>query len=173
MKFTKYCLFFLGLLLIISGFLVDKASNIPWVLSILSPEYVAAQSGLSRLDDLASLLPGDRGFEEIASTYAEDLRFNDTTKRVDWTVVDKIGPRKSQVSSISYLGPKTWIPLDFHLTNGQTLPYDLILLRQDVEGLKTADLSFWGGLLFWLGVLSYIIEFVVSQFENKRDAQRS
>ena len=150
MKLIKYALFVIGAVALVSGFLLSKASDIPWVLSTLSPDYVSAQTGLSKLESLDSLTVDDSGFKEIASILSSRLSRKNRPEPVDWNSIDLIGYRGSQGSYATHLEIVTNMPVDLRLKNGQVFQYDLAPLRKDIEGLKNLDFSFWGNLLFGL-----------------------
>ena len=153
---------------LVSGFLLSKAPDIPWVLSTLSPDYVSAQAGLTKLESLDSLTADDVGFKEIAVLCSRGLIRKNSPEPVDWSSIDLISYKGSRGSYATRLGILTKMPVDFRMKNGQVLHWDLTPLREGIEELKNLDFSFWGNLLFGFGLQLYVAEFVASRIESRK-----
>ena len=168
MRRAKYTLFGLGIVLLVSGFLLSRASDFPWVLRLLASDYVSASAGIDKLENLDSLSVGDEGFEELAELVASHLTYKGNRESVNSSLIKSIAYRGSQGTFATSLGPVTKMPVYVRMSGGQEVRVDLEPLREGVRGLKSEDFSFWGNLLFGLGLLSYVAEFVLDQWKPSR-----
>ena len=170
MRIIKYILFVLGVVALVSGFLLSRATDIPWILGTLAPDYVSARAGITKLESLDSLSVDDEGFKQLAMQMCNNMSRKNSPEPIDWSLIESIAYKGSQGTYATSLGPVTRMPVDVRMTNGQEVQTDLAPLRKSVQELMSQNFSFWGNLLFGLGILLYVIEFTVSQWKTRKQS---
>lgn len=158
----KWILFLFGILLTTVGFLLSIAEEIPLVMSVSAPRYARAVHGLAQLQTSRVLRREDQGFDELAGLYV-DARFNPLGKS-EWAT--------GELHADSLLSPKEhalvsggWRrPIDIYLSNGQKPPrWSIEQAEKSLDSVKSRGLLHYSTILFVLGSLSLVAEFVVER----------
>ena len=160
MKGSALILFIIGLLLEAAAFFSSQAEDIPLVLTALAPRYVAAQVGLSKLDSDLVLTSDDPGFAELSNLLLAEAANQNAPEVVSLLSVTRITRgRPSLVFNRRTVRER--IATTFHLSNEQEINWDLAVLTNRVESLKSQRLFVAATLVFIAGVLVQIIGFVI------------
>jgi len=97
MKKLEIVLKCFGVFIGIVGFFVSQADQVPWLLRILSPEYLEGMEGLSTLRNKSPLCPNDKGFAALSNIIMKHEQETDPSKDVGIIRVKKF----SHMGSIS------------------------------------------------------------------------
>ena len=160
-------IFFLGLLLVIAAFLGAQADRFPFVLNVISPDYMQAREGLRRMQSTLILDPRDPGFTQLAGIFLEELALENPPDEVASVSVVKI-QRQQPLLDFSK-ATKEEVSVAFELSNGQTLEMSLDLLNVRVNQLKKGYVSVAAVVLFVVGIILQMKGFAS---KSKREQQQ-
>ena len=166
MKRTATILFFLGLFIEVAAFFGDHAANIQFVMKLVAPKYVQAQSGIQILSNKKKLEFKDPGFAVIADIFMAELREQNAPKAVDGISIIGIS-RANAFMNFSPNRAKEVIPIKFSLSNGQTLDWDLEFLVTRIDKLQNRNIFCYAIIVFFVGAFIQCIGFVIESRKCK------
>jgi hypothetical protein len=166
MKTSAVVLFIFGILLAVSAFLGDKADSVPFVLSLLVPEYTEAQSGLAELGKKMTLSPGDQGFESIANIFLSRLAEQNPRDRLAGVTITKI-ERHRPTLVFGKLRAGEVVKVTFTLSNGQTIDWTLDKISEGILALKAARIFGFSAIVLFIGILIQIVGFMIQAREAR------
>lgn len=139
----------LGMLLMVAGFGVDNAANMPVVLRIIDGEYVRATAGLEKIRTNPPLLPEHDGFKELAGML--NIRSTATGEHEASRLpnIARIYPRGLTES----FGANRVFTLTVEMEDGQILTTTDKYFEPLIEQLHTSTQWRWAGRLFLAGFL--------------------
>ncbi len=164
-KHLRIIVFFVvGLLLETIAFFVGYADNIPFVFKLVSPDYSNAKEGLRTLEENLEINKGNRGFDEIGRLILRKLILENPPEQLVGVEVIKISREPAFAFSAKRVGVRT--PIAVELSNGQKLKWNFESLASQVSDLKSKNIFWFAVVIFCLGVLIQVINFVT----DKRDS---
>ena len=166
MKWTKILLFSIGIVFEIFAFVISNSDNLPIVYRCISIDYYNANQGYKKLSNDRSLMPGDKGFEEIY-VFAEDFLLQANSQElVNKFVIDSIkcDSYAKFYAGREFSGWRTNVYL--YISNGQKLNWYLEDIIPRIEQLKNKSIFHWSIFLVALGIMFQIWSFLIG---NKRD----
>ncbi len=166
MKTSAVVLFILGILLAVGAFLGDKAESIPFVLSLLAPEYAGAQSGLAELEKKMTLSPGDKGFEALKSIFLSRLSKENPPDRLAGITVTQI-ERHRPALVFGKLRAGEVVKVTFSLSNGQTLDWSLDKISEAILAQKARRIFRFSAIVLFVGILIQVAGFTMQVREPR------
>jgi len=167
MKPSAMVLFILGILLTVGAFLGDKADNVPFVLSLVAPEYTEAQFGLVELEKKMALSPEDHGFQSLANIFLARLAKDNSPDRLAGVFITKIERhppalvfRKLRVSEV--------VKVTFSLSVGQTIDWSIEKLSEAIIAIKTERIFRFSVFVLLGGILLQTVGFIMQVIEARR-----
>ena len=154
MKHISHFLFWAGVFISASGFLVGQADRIPFIHKCISAKYANALSGQRRLVSSGSLRVFERGFNEIAHAYDDRLSTNGSPSLTILSIrahLDKIYPVTGPDA------PAMGSGISLLLSDGKTISSDNLDLANRVASLKDSGVLFWSTIIFAFGLIVTIL----------------
>lgn len=147
-----------SLILYVFGFLLGAAENIPIVLRITSPDYVAARHGLDLLQSRKAIQDEDNiGLKQIAQIFLAELSLQNPPETVKSVTIKGFQLEGSSGIVFGAVSVNESVPVIVSLSNGQKVRWELPAIKAKVENLKIQNLFFWGVLLFCAGLIMQIL----------------
>lgn len=168
MKPSAVALFILGILLAVAAFLGEKADNLPFILSLVAPEYTEAQSGLAELEKKMIVSPGDRGFEALANTFLSRLAKDNPPDRLKDVTITKI-ERHRPALVFRKLRAGEVVKITFSLSNDQTIDWNYDKLSEAIIALKTGRIFRFSAFVLFGGILIQAVGFIIQVLETRRN----
>ena len=163
MKKIGWGLIISGFLIGLFGFLGSNTANVPWMLRIMSPTYYQAKAGVAKLDKEKTLEKGDRGFKEIEAIFRLQSQ-KEGHPEFSKIPLSKI-LRGDGGIGFSDRGANKYIDVHFILSDGRKIKWNLIEVKQNLEGLKSESIFAWSFGIFLIGG---IISFAGAVLQNKQ-----
>lgn len=167
MKKIPHILFAIGLMLEILAFLISNASNIPLLLSLLSPTYYNAQQGLMKLNLDKILISKDDGFQEISTIFNKQSIEEGRPDLATIAFVKFIQKTPQMGYSVKSAGVQT--PIVGYLDNGQIINWYLEDISADIDTLKSGNIFWEAVIIFSFGVIIQFIGFVIKMHKSSNN----
>jgi hypothetical protein len=165
-KTSALVLFVLGILLAVGAFLGDKADSLPFILSLLSPKYTEAQSGLTGLGNKMTLSSGDQGFRILANMFLSRIEEGDPPDRIADVTITKIERRRPTLV-FGKRRAREVVKVTFSLSNGQSLDWTLAKLSEAVLALKAGRIFLFSASVLFVGILTQVVGFMMQVRETR------
>lgn len=152
-------IFIVALLLEMVGFLVANAGNLPFVLKIVSADYVNANNGLNILEKEQVLKRGEQGFVQLSNLFLSEAQKENPLNVLKNIDVINFEIHNSGVAFSRGAGAQNMIPITVVLSNNQNVSWEMNLMRDKVNGLKSKHLFQFACILFIVGLLIHTLQF--------------
>jgi hypothetical protein len=169
MKKVEIGLKVVGVLIAVTGFYISQADQVPWVLRIVSPKYLPGMEGLRKLEVDESLMPGDKGFDELCDIVVARLRPANVSR--DFGIIRLEEFKLLSVMKTEYKGKSALmlLPVTFEMSDGgggvETIPS----LQLGLDQIRSRDVFHWIAALLFLGMGFVEVPTIVIQcLENRR-----
>ena len=146
--------YLLGVIVTLMGYAGSHVDHLPVVRGILTPLHAGAEEGLATLLSEHELLPGMRGFEELAEVMTRDISFHGEVGAAPPIV--KFALEEPLIG----FGPKSGgfyqnITVEFEA--GGSLEGDVRKFQSDVDSLKSNSLFYYSTVVMLLGLVLQLV----------------
>ncbi len=157
-QYLVIALFVFGLLLAVAGFFADHSGEIKFVLKIVSPNSAEAREGLEILNSKKTLGSKDCGFTQISNMFLKELTSQNAPEELKDIKVVRIN-RKGAKLAFSTARTREVIPIEFELSNGQKVEWNLEELETRVNKCTQNRLFVIACIMFSIGLLIQTVSF--------------
>jgi len=157
-QYLVIILFVFGLLLAVAGFFVDHSGKIKFVLKIVSPDGAEAKEGMKTLRSRGTLDSEDCGFTQISKIFLKELESQNAPEKLEGIKVIKIS-RKGAELAFSTARVREVIPIEFELSNGQKIKWNLEELGNPIDKRVQRRLFVIACIVFSIGLIIQTVSF--------------